>query len=160
MHVGFSQALSAMIQYFSLTTNHRYLTRSRALKLGLICFFFHLEQCFSLTNFSSIPPNHPNSSRIPPSEHALVMHRSPPKWCTQEVLEECYRRQSNAEDWRCHEVHRAIRCGALQTVCPERPGVLWAISCPEATLVHRCGAELNPMCSGLYWEKGHGLQRH
>ena len=31
----------------------------------------HLEQCFSLTNSSSIPPNHPNSSRIPPSEQTL-----------------------------------------------------------------------------------------
>ena len=39
--------------------------RSRALKPG-ICFFFHPEQCFSLTNSSSIPLNHPNSSRIPP----------------------------------------------------------------------------------------------
>ena len=45
--------------------------RLRAFKSGLICFFFHPEQCFSLTNSSSIPPNHPNSFRIPPSEQAL-----------------------------------------------------------------------------------------
>ena len=51
-------------------------------------------------------------------------------------------------------------CGALWTACLERPGVLWAISCPEAALVHRCGAELNPMCSGLYQEKDHVQQRH
>ena len=42
----------------------------------------------------------------------------------------------------------------------DQPGVLWAISCPRAALVHRCGAELNPMCSGLYREKGHVQQRH
>ena len=35
------------------------------------------------------------------------------------------------------------------------PGVLWAISCPGAVLVHWCGAELNPVCSGVYREKGH-----
>jgi len=47
------------------------LARSRALKPGLIRFFFFIpEQYFSLTNSSSIPPNHPNSSRIPPSEQA------------------------------------------------------------------------------------------
>ena len=45
--------------------------RSRVLKPGLIRLFFHLEQCFSLTNSSSIPPNHPNSSRIQTSEQAL-----------------------------------------------------------------------------------------
>ena len=38
--------------------------------------------------------------------------------------------------------------------------MLSAISCPRAALVHRCGAELNPMCSGLYREKGHVQQRH
>ena len=48
-----------------------FLARSRALKPGLIRFFFHLEQYFPLTDSSSIPPNHPNSSRIPPSEQAL-----------------------------------------------------------------------------------------
>ena len=42
----------------------------------------------------------------------IVMHRCPPKWCTQEILEECYWRWSNDEDWRRHEVHRAIRYGA------------------------------------------------
>ena len=44
--------------------------RSRALKLGLIHLFFHPEQYFSLINSSSIPPNHPDSSRIQTSEHA------------------------------------------------------------------------------------------
>ena len=42
--------------------------RSCALKPGLIRFFFHLKQCFSLTNSSRIPPNHPNSSGTIPSE--------------------------------------------------------------------------------------------
>jgi len=42
--------------------------RSRALKSGLIRLFFHPEQCFSLTNSSSIPLNHPDSSRIQTSE--------------------------------------------------------------------------------------------
>jgi len=42
--------------------------RLRALKPNLNRFFFHLEQYFSLTNSSSILPNHPNSSRISPSE--------------------------------------------------------------------------------------------
>ena len=42
--------------------------RSRALKSGLIHFFFHPEQCFPLTDSSRIPPNHPNSSRTIPSE--------------------------------------------------------------------------------------------
>ena len=44
--------------------------RSRALKPGLIHLFFHPEQCFSLTNSSSIPPNHPDSSKIQTSEQA------------------------------------------------------------------------------------------
>ena len=44
--------------------------RSHILKPDLIHLFFHSEQCFSLTNSSSIPPNHPNSSIIPPSEQA------------------------------------------------------------------------------------------
>ena len=38
--------------------------------------------------------------------------------------------------------------------------MLSVISCLGAALVHRCGVELNPMCSGLYQEKGHVQQRH
>ena len=47
--------------------------RSRALKPGLIRFFFHPEQCFPLTESSRIPPNHPNSSRTIPSERGLCV---------------------------------------------------------------------------------------
>ena len=45
--------------------------RSRALKLGLIRFFFYPEQYFPLTNSSRISSNHSNSSRIIPSERDL-----------------------------------------------------------------------------------------
>ena len=48
--------------------NIRYWPCSRALKPGLIRLFFYSEQCFSLTNSSSIPPNHLNSSKIQTSE--------------------------------------------------------------------------------------------
>ena len=45
--------------------------RSHILKPDLIRLFFHSEQCFSLTNSSSISPNHPDSSKIQTSEQAL-----------------------------------------------------------------------------------------
>ena len=60
-----------IVQFHSLFLLFR--IRSRVLKPGLIHLFFHSEQCFSLTNSSSIPPNHPDFSRIQTSEHALTM---------------------------------------------------------------------------------------
>ena len=49
---------------------YKYWPRSRVLEPGLIRLFFHLKQCFSLTDSSSIPPNHPDSSKIQTSEQA------------------------------------------------------------------------------------------
>ena len=48
---------------------------SRALKPGLIRFFFHPKQCFSLTDSSRIPPNHPNSSRTIPSKRGHIENK-------------------------------------------------------------------------------------
>ena len=52
------------------------LARSRALKPDLIRLFFHPEQYFSLINSSSIPPNHPDSSRIQTNEQAQYHHHA------------------------------------------------------------------------------------
>ena len=50
------------IGHLEIATN-RYWSRLRVLKPDWIRLFFHPKQCFSLTNFSSIPSNHPNSSK-------------------------------------------------------------------------------------------------
>ena len=48
----------------------------------LSVYFFHPKQYFPLTDSSSIPPNHPNSFRIPPNEHALLLFQCPSHNCS------------------------------------------------------------------------------
>ena len=69
-----------LVQVCTGTTTHSLVSPGGAdshliicLKLGLIRLFFHPEQCFSLTNSSSITPNHPNpSSRTPPNTRKRI----------------------------------------------------------------------------------------
>ena len=64
-----------MILYLNNKNQLRIQPRSRALEPGLIRLFFYPEQYFSLTDSSSIPPNHSNSSEIQTSEHALYFRK-------------------------------------------------------------------------------------
>ena len=71
-HTGENASLCLSFSILFLDTTYRAFSFfSRALKSGLIGLFFHPEQCFSLTNSSSIPPNHSDSSKIQTNEQAL-----------------------------------------------------------------------------------------
>ena len=71
VHISFSvNWVNAIACHIIVDCNTRLLLHL-ALNKWLESLFFHPEQCFSFTNFSSIPPTHPNSSKIQTSEQAL-----------------------------------------------------------------------------------------
>jgi len=81
-------------------TVKRHRPRSRALKPGLIRLFFHPEQCFSLINSSSIPPNHPDSSKIQTSERA---HSRADHTCSDQAWTSCTYLLTMFSVWICDQ---------------------------------------------------------